>query len=265
MLFKNEIIIIFGGNGRLGKSLIKSVLNNGGLVISVDSSYKNYVLEKKGKNFYIINCDLLQKKSLEKLQKTICKKFKKIDAVVNVITTKTKDFYYPLKEFSTTSWLQIINSELTISFLISQTFGEYMSNQKKGNLVFMSSIYGMVGNDHGIYKNSNLPKVYSDPLQKKQIFSNIAYSVSKGGIISLTKFLATYWVNKNIRINCVSAGGIFNKEENKTFLKNYSKKVPLNRKANIDEIVDAIIFLLSKKSKYINGHNLVVDGGYTAW
>ena len=265
MQFKNQVIIIFGGNGKLGRSLVKEVVRNGGLAISIDSSYKHFAFKKISKNFYIVNCNLLKKKSLENLKEAICKKFKRIDAVVNAITTKTKDFYYPLKDLSIESWSKILNSELTISFLISQIFGEYMSKNKKGNLVFMSSIYGMVGNDHEIYRSSNLPKVYSDPNQRKNIFSNIAYSVSKGGIISLTKFLASYWVGKNIRVNCISAGGVFNKKENKIFLKNYTKKVPLRRKANVDEIVDAIIFLLSKKSKYINGHNLVVDGGYTIW
>ena len=101
--------------------------------------------------------------------------------------------------------------------------------------------------------------------QKNQIFSSPAYSVAKGGIISLTKYLAAYWGNRNIRVNCVSPGGIYNKSENKIFLRNYSKKVPMKRKARVEEVCDSIIFLSSDESSYINGHNLIVDGGFTAW
>ena len=101
--------------------------------------------------------------------------------------------------------------------------------------------------------------------KKKKIFSNSAYSTAKGGLISFTKFLSAYWAGRNIRVNCCSPGGIYNKNENKKFIKNYSSKVPLKRKAEINEIVNTIIFLASDKSSYINGHNLVVDGGFTAW
>lgn len=265
MQLKKKIILVFGGNGKLGKSLVKEIIKNQGIVISVDTKFTNKSLFKLKKNLYIVNCDLLNKKFLINLKKDILKKFKKIDSLVNVITTKTDDFYFPLEKFTFSSWKKIIDTELSVSFLISQVFGSHMCSKRSGNLVFMSSIYGMVGNDHEIYKNSNLAKIYSNKKQIKNIFSNIAYSVSKGGIISLTKFLATYWAKKNVRVNCISAGGIYNEKENVTFIKNYSKKVPLNRKANINEIVDSIIFLLSSKSKYINGHNLVVDGGFTAW
>ena len=77
--------------------------------------------------------------------------------------------------------------------------------------------------------------------------------------------MATYWVGKKVRFNCISPGGIEDKRENKNFVKKYSLKVPLRRKAKVEEITDSIIFLLSEKSKYINGHNLIVDGGFTAW
>ena len=181
------------------------------------------------------------------------------------ITVKPKDFYYKLKDFSYESWKNIIDTELGGAFLTSKYFGEFLSKNKEGSFVFLSSIYGVVGNDHSIYKGSNLAKIYSNKNQNKDVFSNSAYNASKGGLISLTKFLSTYWVGSNVRFNCISPGGIENRKENKLFVKNYSTKVPLRRKAKSREVCDAIEFLLSDKSKYINGHNLIVDGGFTAW
>tara|TARA_Y100000590_G_C15732705_1_gene1017584 strand:- start:2412 stop:3206 length:795 start_codon:yes stop_codon:yes gene_type:complete len=263
---KGKTIIIFGGEGQLGKRLSLILKKQGSTVISVDKKYiKSNEVKRKSKNYYQANIDLKNENSVSNLQKIIQKKFKKIDGIVFSATIKTKDFYYPLKDLSYLSWKSIIDIELGGAFLVSKYFGNSMSLNKKGSIVFVSSIYGIVGNDHKIYKNTNLAKVYSNKSQNKNIFSNSAYAASKGGIISLVKFLATYWEGKNIRVNSVSPGGISNKMEDKRFVRNYSNKVPLQRKAKLEEVCSSIIFLLSNKSSYVNGHNLVVDGGFTAW
>ena len=87
----------------------------------------------------------------------------------------------------------------------------------------------------------------------------------KGGIISLTRYLAAYWGEKNIRVNCVSPGGVSHEGENETFLKKYSDKVPLGRKAKVSEIAGSIVYLSSDEASYITGQNLIIDGGWTAW
>lgn len=255
--------IIFGGNGALGSKISQKLLQQNYSVVSIDKKIKNF--KKIKKDFYIAKADVTKKKNLENLSKKLKKILKKIDVVIFAPTYKSKDFYFPFNKLSLSSWKKIIEVELTGAFLVSQIFGKIFEDQKKGNLIFLSSIYGIVGNDHSIYNGSNLAQVYSNKKQKKKIFSNSAYSTAKGGLISFTKFLSTYWVGKNIRVNCCSPGGISNRLENKKFVKNYSSKVPLKRKANLDEIVNAIAFLATEKSSYINGHNLVVDGGFTAW
>ena len=256
-------IVIFGGNGALGKKLSEKLNKENYLVISADKGNKGFKRVKS--DLYVANADVVNLTSLKKLKNKIIKNFGRIDAVIYAVTYKSKDFYYSFDKLSLVSWRKIIDTELTGSFLVSQIFGEVFEKQKKGNIIFLSSIYGIVGNDHSIYKGSNLANVYSNKKQKKKIFSNSAYSTAKGGLISFTKFLSAYWAGRNIRVNCCSPGGIYNKNENKKFIKNYSSKVPLKRKAEINEIVNTIIFLASDKSSYINGHNLVVDGGFTAW
>ena len=128
-----------------------------------------------------------------------------------------------------------------------------MVKQRKGVMVNISSVYGMVGADQRIYGNSNLN-------------SPISYAATKGGIINLTKYLAAYWHRKNIRVNTLSLGGV--KDElymSKQFIKNYSEKTMLGRMANKTEYDGALLFLCSEASSYMTGGNLVVDGGWTAW
>ncbi|MGI0057285.1 MAG: SDR family oxidoreductase, partial [Nitrosarchaeum sp.] len=136
-------------------------------------------------------------------------------------------------------------------FLCCKEIGKVMVKQKSGVIVNISSIYGMVGADQRIYGKSKLNSVSS-------------YATTKGGIINLTRFLAAHWHKKNIRVNTLSLGGVYNKQNNQ-FVKNYSYRTMLGRMASKDEYNGAILFLTSDASSYMTGANLVVDGGWTAW
>ena len=126
-----------------------------------------------------------------------------------------------------------------------------MKEERNGSIVNIASIYGIVGNDFSVYKNTD------------GMTSPAAYSAIKGGIVNLTRYLSSYLGEYNIRVNCVSPGGVFN-NQHPNFVKQYSKRVPLKRLASPDEISPAVTFLLSEGARYITGHNLVVDGGWTA-
>ena len=136
------------------------------------------------------------------------------------------------------------------AFLCSQIIGKEMVSQGAGVIVNIGSIYGLVGTDQSIYGESgiNAPAVYS---------------ASKGGMINLTRYLATYWGNKGIRVNCLSPGGVENNQDSE-FIKKYCLKTPLGRMAKPDDFKGALLFLCSKASSYMTGANLVVDGGWTA-
>jgi len=266
---ENKNIVVVGGKGHLGTEICASLKSQMANVISID--LKNNSKTQNLANVLEFESDVTNRKSLEKIIKKIKKVYQKIDAVIYSVTGKPQDFYSSFTTCSISGWKHVLEIELDGAFNISQMFGKIMEDQKFGNFIFISSIYGIVGNDHNIYKGSHLSEVYlkknkgSQESKAKEIFSHAAYPVAKGGIISFSRFLAAYWGNKNIRVNCISPGGIEKIGENNTFVKKYSKKVPLGRKAKVDDITGAVLYLLSDSSSYVTGQNLVVDGGYTIW
>jgi NAD(P)-dependent dehydrogenase (short-subunit alcohol dehydrogenase family) len=127
-----------------------------------------------------------------------------------------------------------------------------MLKHKKGIIVNTSSTYGI---------NSPIKSVYG----KSGINSPIGYATTKAAIINFTKYIATHYADKNIRANVLSPGGIYNKNQTNYFKKEYNKRTPMNRMANVDEFNESVLYLISDASRYVTGSNLVVDGGWTAW
>ena len=136
-----------------------------------------------------------------------------------------------------------------------QIFGNEMAKDKNGSIINISSIYGIVSPDQSLYeyKRKNGDDFYKP----------VAYSVSKSGMLNLTRYLSVYWANKNIRVNTLTLGGVYNNQDDE-FLKNYTTRVPMKRMANPDDIIGAIIYLSTDASKYTTGSNLIIDGGWTA-
>lgn len=270
---KDKVILVIGGRGYLGNDFCYHLNKQNANVISAD--LKTSSLASKKSNIKInqnkilqLNIDVKNEKSISRVIEKVVNKYGKIDVLIYSVTTKPLDFYYPYTECSLKGWKDILNTELDGLFLVTQKVGKLMEKQKKGNIILLSSIYGVVGNDQRIYKNSNLDSIYIMKNAKnktKQIYSHAAYPTVKGGVISLTRYLAAYWGSKNIRVNCVSPGGLDHNNENSDFKKNYSDKVPLGRKGALNEISPAIVFLSSDESSYLTGQNLIIDGGFTAW
>ena len=139
-------------------------------------------------------------------------------------------------------------------FLCCQVFGGLMvENNIAGSIINISSHYGVISPDQRIYD-----------YRKDDFNKPISYSTSKSGILNLTRYLSTYWGGNNIRVNTLTLGGVEDNQD-KEFITNYSKKVPLGRMANEKEYFGAIQFLISSASSYMTGANLVLDGGWTAW
>ncbi len=259
--------LIVGGRGYLGRRAGALLRDRGATVISADLAASSNVATKAkaetdSKNIEQKDVDVTDQKSVQALMKNISK----VDILIYSVTAKPKDFYAPYTECSLEGWKQIITAELDGAFLVTQAVGKLMEKQKSGAIVLLSSIYGVVGNDQRIYEGSNLADLYAnDPEHAGKTYSHGAYNTAKGGIISLTRYLAAYWGRFGIRVNCVSSGGISHPGENEEFVKKYSERTPLGRKAKPDELDGAILYLASEASSYVTGHNLVVDGGWTAW
>ena len=268
----DKVVLVIGGRGYLGREFCQKLRSQNATVISADLPNLSKAANKAefDENFNDIeqvNIDVTDKKSISSVVSLILEKFGSIDTLIYSVTAKPDDFYMPFIECSLEGWQSVIHAELDGLFLVSQEVGILMEENKQGNMLFSSSIYGVVGNDQRIYKGSNLAGLYANQKdgEEKQIFSHSVYPVVKGGIISLTRYLAAYWGQCNIRVNCISPGGVYHKGENAEFLKKYSEKVPLGRKADIGEISSSVVYLSSDEASYITGQNLIIDGGWTAW
>lgn len=241
---KNKVIILTGGNGLIGKPILKHLQDNGATVINADI---NANPDSETDNFA---CDVTSEKSIIELVNTVVKKHGRIDGLVNNAYPRTKDWGDKFEKVSLDSWRNNVDMQLNSVFFICQEVLKIMKRQKTGSIVNISSIYGVVGNDFTIYEG------YGGT-------SPAAYSAIKGGIINFTRYLASYYGKDNVRVNCVSPGGI---EDNQhpSFIERYEYKSPLKRMGKPHEIAPAITFLLSDEASFITGHNLMVDGGWTA-
>ena len=264
-----KVAIVIGGNGRLGKQFCRSLHSYGAKVYCCDIKIDDAIhkMDSEPERYVTVKLDATKKEELVAFRERIKKNDGRLDILVNSTTMKGKDFYLPFEDVSLESWDIGILGNLTMPFLAIQAFAPLMVEQKNGSIINISSHYGMVGNDQRIYEGSNLDEVYVDSKEpaKKRLYSHGVYNAAKGGLINFTRYLAAYYGHNNIRVNCISPGGIHNPDENKEFLRRYSEKVPLGRKAHEHEVNGAVVFLASDASTYITGHNLVIDGGYTIW
>jgi len=242
MSLENKIIVVVGGSGLLGKEIVDEIIQNKGTPVNLDL--------KIDKRCFSLKTDVTSKKSILKSFDIILKEFQRIDGLVNTSYPKTKDWSNEYCETDISSFNKNLEIQLSSVFFISKLVLNVMKDQNFGSIVNLASIYGLIGYDRNLYENTELTLP-------------VAYSAIKGGLINLSRYLASYLGSENIRSNCVSPGGVFN-NQNSTFVKQYSEKVPLGRMANADDIAPTVSFLLSDESNYVTGQNIAIDGGWTA-
>ncbi len=240
---EDKVVIVTGGSGLLGTEILKNLKSKGAIAINADINVPSNLAANT------INVDITSESSIIAAVNSIAEFYGKIDGLVNNAYPRTKDWGVKFEDISYNSWRENVDMQMNTTFLfIQKIIPELLKTQ--GAIVNMASIYGVVGNDLTIYENTN-------------ISTAAPYSAIKGGVINLTRYLASYFGKQGIRINCVSPGGIFD-SQNPTFVANYEKKVPMGRMGSPQDIAPAVSFLLSKEAGYITGQNLIVDGGWTA-
>lgn len=244
MILKDKIIIVTGGSGLIGKELVVDINRNGGKSINADIGVKTNLNE--GTLFM----DITDDQSVENGINYIVNKFGRIDGLVNNAYPRTQDWGTPFEDIKSESWRRNVDMQMNSYFVILQTVLKQMKVQRNGSIVNIASIYGVVGPDFGVYEGIDMTMP-------------AAYSAIKGGVVNFSRYLASNYGQYGVRINCVSPGGVFN-NQSEIFVKQYEKKVPLRRMALPSDIAPSVSFLLSDYASYITGHNLMVDGGWTA-
>jgi len=261
---KNKVAIVTGAIGLIGKEHCKALSEAGANVVVADlneDKCKEFaaILPTESLGIYL---DVTNPDSIKNLRDKVIEKFGHIDILVNnaaindmfenpkTSLEKSRFENYPIE-----MWENSISVNLTGTFKCCQIIGHEMAKQKKGNIINIASTYGIVAPNQDLYKNKNGKQLFYKPP---------AYSVGKSGVIGLTKYLAAYWGPYGIRVNSLSPGGVENNQD-KFFIEQYSNRTPLKRMAKSNDFWGAIIFLASDASSYMNGANLVIDGGFTIW
>ncbi len=259
--------IITGGAGILGSNFSRVLGENGSNIVIIDIN-KNAIEETIvklentiDKNKILgIKCDITKESDIKLALKKIIKKFGKVDILINNAATKTKNlknFFDDFENYKLTVWNEVMSVNIDSMFLMSKLVGKQMLKQNTScSIIQVSSIYGLLAPDQRIYENSNYMNV--------KINTPAVYSVSKSAVIGLSKYLASYWGHKGIRVNTLIPGGV-ESGQNEEFKKNYSYRVPLRRMAKASEMESTILFLASDASSYITGQNFIVDGGLSCW
>lgn len=245
----NKTAFVVGGMGLLGSEVVKALSDAGAEVVVLDIDDAKVKFLKSEKTYF----ELFNATDLENIDKKIeqlFSKYKKIDIWVNAFYPRTDDWKKEVEKLSVVSWRKNVDMHLNSYSWISRKVCLIMKKQKGGSLINFGSIYGVIGNNFEVYKGTKI----SPPM---------AYSAIKGGIVNLGRYLASYFGKDNVRINTICPGGIFDNQD-KIFVKNYSKLTPLKRMGRPEEIASAVLFLASDASSYMTGTALMVDGGWTS-
>ena len=265
-----KVCIITGGAGFLGRKHAEAVLDGEGLPVILDidieklKEARKYLKNEYNQDIGAFKVDITLKKQLEAVCKKIISKYGSMDVLINNASNNPKvedgmgkHNWTRFENFPEKIWDKDISVSVKGAFLCSQIFGSIMAESNRGVILNVSSDLGIIAPDQRIYEKKNLK-------EDEQMIKPVTYSVAKHALIGLTRYLATYWAKKGIRVNAICPGGVYSKQD-KEFLKRLTNIIPMGRMAHVDEYKAAILFLISDASSYMTGSTLVIDGGRTCW
>ena len=250
-----KVALVTGGAGIYGTHISDALAEAGATVVIAARTLekceaKAQELRDAGLKADAARLDQTDEHSVLALKDHIWEKYARLDTFINNSVARVPNCP-PFQDMTEQQWEDVMRVNSTGVFLMCRTFGWAMHEQGWGSIVNIASIYGVVGPQFAIYGNTGM-------------VNPADYAFSKGGIVNLTRYLATYFAPK-VRVNSISPGGYGTSDHQTEFSRNYCERTPLGRLAGPDDIKGPIVFLASDASQYVTGANLMVDGGWTAW
>jgi NAD(P)-dependent dehydrogenase (short-subunit alcohol dehydrogenase family) len=265
-----RVAVITGGAGMLGRQHAAAIAEAGGVPVLADLSAeaaadaaaeiaRAYGVRSLGRR-----TDITDKADVDALVASAMSAFGRIDILINNAALTVKGggdrarYFAPFEDYPLDLWQAALDVNLTGAFLCTQAVGRVMVAQQRGVVLNIASDVGNISPDHRIYEGAIHPHTgagFNTP---------IAYATTKAALINFTRYLATYWAERGIRVNCLSPGGVMAGHD-PVFVEQVTSRIPLHRMARADEYQAAVLFLVSDASSYMTGANLIVDGGRTAW
>ncbi|WP_339717693.1 SDR family oxidoreductase [Cyclobacterium amurskyense] len=249
---KGKIIVVTGGSGLYGKCLVEGLAEAGGTVITTSRDIKSAektaaFFREKGLDVHPMEVDQGETESVNRFNNNLKEKFGKLHVFVNnAVSRPMKGYNAPLSDFD-----ESMRVNATGMWDLLKSMSDLIIESGGGAVINISSMMGMKGPDLSNYDGTSMGDLPPD------------YFFHNAGMINLTRFMAKMNAGKNIRFNCISPGGLFNNQPEK-FVENYNKKVPMKRMANNDDIKGLAVLLASEAGAYINGENILMDGGLNA-
>ena len=261
LLLRDKVVIVTGGSGLIGKNLIRGVIENGGTGIIADINEKaskdevnRIKKELNSEKADHVKLNIVSEKSVKNMIKYVKDKYGKIDGVVNSAYPRTRNFGREFEKTTYKDFCADVNLQLGGYFLVSQQCGIYFRKQGYGNIINLSSIYGVIAPRFEIYGGAEFHGI--------KMGVPVEYAAIKSAIVHMTKFIAKYYKGCNVRVNCITPGGVLDNQP-KEFLKKYNYFGMSKGMINAEDLKGAAVFLLSDGARAVNGQNIIVDDGWT--
>ena len=256
MMLNNKVVVITGGAGLIGKEFVKAVVENNGIAIIADINEEigndtklKLSDELKSDKIDFVKLDITSKDSLNTCIEYLDKKYGKIDALVNNAYPRNRNYARKFFDVEYEDFVENIGLNLGGYFTTSQQFAQYFRKQNYGNIINISSIYGVVAPKFEIYEDTPMTMP-------------VEYAAIKSGLIHLTKYMAKYFKGMDIKVNTISPGGIFDSQP-ESFLHRYKNECLSKGMLDKSDLKGTLIYLLSDMSRYVNGQNIIVDDGFS--
>lgn len=264
----DRVVVITGGLGQIGRQFALELIDRGARVAIFNrripdqaSLQQRFPVDSGRIAFFAV--DITSKASVKAGLDALVAQWGVPHVLVNNAGLDTQpsappEVSGPFEEFPEDVWREVLEVNMTGTFLCCQVIGGAMAKLGRGSIVNVGSIYGMLSPVQDIY-------AYKEELTGTPFVKPVAYCASKSGLYNFTRYLATYWGKKGVRVNILTPSGVRRDTQDAQFQANYCQRMPIGRMAEEDEFNGALVFLASDASRYMTGSNLVVDGGWTAW